>query len=354
MRTLLVYLLAVAAIASGVAFGVPDLFGAGNDGGEDKGPAAGAPPVVLAGVVRAPLDETLEALGTVHANESVEITAKRTDHVAAVHFEDGQEVRAGDLLLELNAVEERAELAEANAMRDERRLAHQRVRELHERQIASPQDLDTHAAQLAAAEARVARLQAAINDHEVRAPFAGTLGFRRVSIGTLVQPATSITTLDDLSLVKLDFTIPETWVRAVQPGMKVRAHSAAWPDADFEGRIATVDTRLERSTRSATVRALLPNPQARLRPGMLLEVMIERDAAPVLQVPEAALVPLGEEQFVFRVGADGLAERVAVRIGHRRAGLVEIESGLAEGDRVVVEGIVRVRPGAPVQVVETR
>ena len=355
MRTLLVYLLALGAVATGVRFGFPELVGvAAARETEARVHGSGAVPVVVSPVRRTPFAEALEALGTVHANESVEITANRSDHINALHFDDGQEVATGQLLFELNAEEEKAQHAEALALRDERQTAFDRVQKLYEQSISSPEDLVTARALLAAAEARVQRLQATINDHLVRAPFSGTLGLRRVSIGAFVQPSTVVTTLDDLAVVKLDFTIPEPWLPHVRSDMKITATSGAWPGFEFSGVVVTLGTRLDERTRSVTVRARLANPERRLRPGMLLQVRVDRGERPVLQVPEEAVVPVGNEHFVYRVGAGDVVEKVRVAVGRRRVGAVEITAGLAVGDRVVVEGLVRVRAGEKVAVVSTR
>jgi membrane fusion protein (multidrug efflux system) len=353
VRTLVVYLLALAAIATAAAFALPELIGVRGDAapvGADSAP----PPVVVAVAVEAPFAETMEALGTILANESVVITASRADLVAALHFDDGQDVEAGQLLAELHSEEEVAQLAEAAAMRDERHLTFQRLSELSDKQMASQRELDNARALLSAAEARVQQLQAAIDDRQIRAPFAGTLGLRRVSVGAYVGPSTVLTTLDDLAQVKLDFTIPETWLANVRTGMAVTARSDAWPKALFTGTVTTIGTRLDPGTRSATVRALVANTDRRLRPGMLAKVRVERGEEPVLQVPEAAVVLEGDRAFVFRVDAGDVARRVPIEVGRRRVGAVEVHNGLAAGDRVVVEGLVRVRADAPVRPVATR
>lgn len=356
MRTLVVYLLALTALAVGAWFGFPGLFGEPE---ADASAASSAhsqrpAPVIVAVAAEELLEDNLDALGTVRARESVEITTNRADHVKAIHFEDGQEVEAGQLLLELNAAEEQALLQEAAALRDDRLVRHKQVIELFDQELISQRELDNAQALLAAAEARVVGLQAAIADRRVRAPFAGRLGFRRVSAGAYLQPSTVITTLDDLSVVKLDFTIPENWLPSIKKGMKVSARTSAWPGLSFPGEVVVVDTRLDARTRSATVRAELPNEGRMLRPGMLLKVAVERGEAPVLQVPEEALIPLDNRQFVMRVDENNVAHQVPVVIGRRLVGRVEVTEGLAVGDRVVVEGIMRVRDGAPVEIVSVR
>lgn len=354
MRTALVYSLALAAIAVGLYFGFPSWFGARATAGKTGRPAANATPVIVTRIEPRPFKNALAALGTVLANESVELKANRADHVTAIHFSDGDTVERGQILLELNATEEEALLAEAVAVRDDRKTQHERVRELFDNRAASQREVDVARTLAAAAQARVIALEAAIEDRRVSAPFAGTLGLRQVSVGAYLQPSTIITTLDDLTVVKLDFTIPEAWLPVVQPGMTIAATSEAFATTTFTGKIETVDTRLDPKTRSVRVRAKLPNSDTRLRPGMLLKVSIDRGDEPVLQMPEEAVIPIGTENWVFRVDDNSLAQRIRVRIGRRRVGAVEILDGLSAGDRIVIEGIVRLRPGDRVTVVDTR
>jgi membrane fusion protein (multidrug efflux system) len=182
----------------------------------------------------------------------------------------------------------------------------------------------------------------------ITAPFDGVLGFRQVSPGTLVTPGTMIATLDDVSTIKLDFSVPETYLANVAPGLAVSARSAAYPDTEFEGTVASVDSRVDPVTRAVIVRATLPNPGAKLRPGMLLSVQLRKPARDALVLPEIALVQTGERASVFRVKADNSVEQVDVVTGARRRGEVEIVEGLAAGERIVVEGTVKLRPGAKV------
>ncbi|MCA8942362.1 MAG: efflux RND transporter periplasmic adaptor subunit [Planctomycetes bacterium] len=355
MRSLLVYLLAIVALGVGAWFAFPDWFGRGDgDATLSSQPRSSIAPVVVAHVVRAPFAERLEALGTVIANESVDITPNRADHVTAIHFEDGQRVERDQVLFEMNTAEERAELAAAVANLEDAERNLKRATDLHAEELVSDSEFDAAKTAVAAAEARVEALKATIADREVRAPFDGVLGLRHISVGAYVQPATLVTTLDDLSVVKLDFTIPETWLPAVRSGMAILARSDAWPNDEFRGRVETLDTRLDPSTRSVVVRAEMPNPDTKLRPGMLLKVAVDRGEEPVLQIPEAAVVPVGSEQFVWSIGEGDVAHRVEVELGRRRPGRVEVRGGLEQGQRVVVEGIVRVRDGEAVAVVATR
>jgi len=321
--------------------------GAPGQGGPGS---SGMPPVA---VVTAPvrserLSFELEALGTAGANEAVDITAKVANQVTAVRFAEGQQVRRGDVLVELDGAEARADLAVAEAALAESRSQYQRSRELYTTKVLSDQQLEQIEATFKANEARVTSARSRVGDTIIRAPFAGRVGLRRVSVGSLISPGTVITTLDDTSTIKLDFTIPETFLSVVRPGLEIAARSVAYPDASFGGRVSSVDSRVDPATRSVTVRALLPNPQGLLKPGMFLTVRLSRGAVDALLVPEQALVPEQGDVFVFVV-ADGVAEKRRVRIGQRRVGDVQIVDGLAEGELVVTEGTQKLRDGAPVR-----
>jgi membrane fusion protein (multidrug efflux system) len=361
MRTLTVYLLAIGVVVVGLFLGFPQWFLAASGPSADEADRRpDAPPVIVAPVGRAPFLDRLEALGTVRARESVEITATRADRVRSIGFEDGDVVEAGHVLVELHDEEERAQLEEALAEQERRQTEFDRVTELADRRISSAGDLDVARAQLEVAQARVERLRATLAEHRIVAPFGGLLGFRRISLGAYVETSMVITTLDDLGEVLLDITIPEAWLDAVRPGQPVVARTSAYPDARFGGKIRTIDSRLDPTTRSLVVRASLPNEDLRLRPGLLMTVTIERDDAPVLQVREEALLQRGPDHFVMRVsddvvpGAEAVAEEVRVEVGRRRPGFVEIRAGLSEGDLVVVAGIARVRAGARVRIAELR
>ena len=351
MRAFVAYMFAVLAVCAGLWFGY---FAQNDVAGKESPRRSSRTPVILARTIDAPFSSTLSALGTVVANESVRLTANRSDLVKAIHFSDGQHVEKGALLLEMDASEEQSRLAEAEALLVEREAAHRRSVELQEQGISPDSEVQAALAQMHAAQARVVTLKVAIRDHGVRAPFSGVLGLRRISVGSLITPSTVITTLDDLAVVKVDFTIPETWLSAIGVGQPVRALSDAWPGKTFAGKVLAIDTRLDAKTRSATIRAVVTNPDLMLRPGMLMKVDVDRGEAPSRQVPEDALVQKGDKHFVFVVGEDSVARQVDVTVGRRRVGRVEVLAGLKVGQRVVVEGLVRVRDGTEVEVVAVR
>ncbi|MEZ4217455.1 MAG: efflux RND transporter periplasmic adaptor subunit [Myxococcota bacterium] len=331
--------------------------GACGEASEDAAPAGAAAaeratPVTVARPERERFVDTIEALGTAGANESVVITAQVTETVSRVRFDDGDVVAAGDVLVELTSREESAQLDQARASYAEAERQFERTRELRREGTASQATLDERTAARDAARARLEELQARMRDRLVRAPFAGVLGLRAVSPGTLVQPGDPITTLDDIDTIKLDFSVPERFLSVLAPGLPVRARAAAYPERTFEGRVRAIDTRIDPTTRAVRVRADLPNPDRALRPGMLLTVELEAHPRDRIALPEQAIVPVGEEQYVFVLDGDSRVRRVALETGRRRAGRVEVLDGLDGGETIVVEGGSMLRPGGLVRVVE--
>jgi membrane fusion protein (multidrug efflux system) len=181
-------------------------------------------------------------------------------------------------------------------------------------------------------------------------PFAGRIGLRRVSLGSLVGPGTVITTLDDTDVIKVDFDLPEVYLSRLEPGLTVRARSAAWPDQEFVGSVSSVDTRVDPISRTIRVRSVMPNENGLLRPGMFLTVTLLNESVEALVIPERALIPERSMQYVFVVADNRIAERRVVRIGRRRPGEVEILEGLSAGEMVIVDGTQKARDGQTVQI----
>lgn len=327
----------------------------GGDDAPAANPAAAmggerATPVVVAQLHREEFSEQIEALGTALANESVVITAQVTEKVQRVLFQDGQAVAKGDVLVELTSAQQSAQLAEVRATHAEAARQYQRLSELVSGGSESRSRLEQQTSVRDAAAARLRELEARVSDHLIRAPFAGVLGLRAVSPGTLVRPGDSVTTLDDISLVKVDFSVPESFLSVLRPGLELAATSVAWPGERFTGRLTAVDTRIDPRTRAARARAELPNPEHRLRPGMLLAIELQANPRVALALPEQALVPVGEQQFVFVVGPEQRAKRVEVTIGGRRPGIAELISGLDGSETLIVDGADLVRDGGLVRV----
>ena len=292
--------------------------------------------------------DTIQALGTARANESVMLTAKVTETVVRVNFEDGDVVSAGDVLVDLSGRAEVAGLEEAAAAYRETRQQFERQQQLAAQKLIPAGQLDAQRASMEAARARLDATRARLADRVITAPFDGVLGFRQVSPGTLVTPGTPIASLDDVSVVKLDFSVPETFLSALAPGQAITARSGAYPDREFTGEVTTIESRVDPVTRAVTVRASLPNPDRLIRPGMLLTVDVFQPERQALVVPEIAVIQVARDSHVFRVREDDTVEEVVVELGQRRRGEVEVTSGLSAGDRIVVDGTVKLRDGSAV------
>lgn len=304
--------------------------------------------VITAAATVRPLAIEVEAVGTAQAKESVDVTSKTTNTVVAVRFREGERVRKGAVLVELDRAEAQADLEEAQAALAESENQFKRSRDLYAQQALSVSQLDQIEATLKGNRARVSAAKARLADTVIRASFDGRTGFRRVSVGSLVNPGTIITTLDDTSLINLDFTVPETYFYMLERGLRVTARSVGLPDRVFEGTVANLGSRVDPVTRSITVRAQIPNADGMLRPGMFMTVNLQGQPKPTLLVPEAAIVPEQGKTYVFVV-TDDVVERREVRTGRRRPGEVEVAEGLREGERVVVEGTQNVRAGIRVR-----
>lgn len=314
--------------------------------------AADPPPpgvvVALARVIE--FSDRVEALGTLTANESVALTATVTETVSVLHFDDGDRVEQGQVLAEMTSREEHAQLEEANATANESRRQYQRVKSLEAEGTAAKALVDERLREWETARARLAAIESRLADRLIKAPFAGIVGLRDLSVGALVQPGDLITTLDDDSVMKLEFPVAATYLDVLHPGLEVIASSRAFGERRFTGSIKAVDSRIDPVTRSIRVRALLPNPEHLLRPGLLMQVILQKDPRRALVIPEESLIPLGEQQFVYVVNATGTIEKRELRIGGRRPGLVEVVEGLAEGEQVVTHGHLQIRPGQAVTI----
>jgi len=293
--------------------------------------------------------ESIESIGTTHANESVVITSKVTDTVNRIHFEDGDYVEMGKILVEMTNKEESALLAEAQANLDEALRQLSRQQDLGKQGLIATSAIDESATRAEAAEARFNAITARMNDRLIRAPFSGLLGFREISPGTLLTSNTPITTLDDVSRIKLDFSIPEKYLGVIKPGFTVIAKSDTWENHEFEGIINSIGSRIDPVTRAVVIRAIINNGEGLLRPGMLLTVKIITNIRQTLVIPESAFIQVGNDIYVFIAGSDGLAHRRDIKIGTRRTGYVEVLEGLDIGELIITEGGFKLRDKAPYQ-----
>lgn len=311
----------------------------------------GPVPVFVREVTQQHFVEYQEALGTLRANEAVTLSATVTETISAIHFEDGQRVKAGDILVEMTRAEERALLEEARSTMEETRRQYDRVVSLVKQKLAPESQLDERRSSHETAAARYQAIQSRLQDRLIVAPFDGVVGLRNVSLGALVEPGDPITTLDDDSVMKLDFTVPATYLNALAPGMAIQARARALGNKLFEGVVSSVGFRVDPVTRSVRVRAVLPNREKRLRPGILMSVKLQQKPRLALMIPEQAVIAEGTNSFVLVVEQSdnpATAVRRQIVLGARRLGEVEVTAGLRSGELVVTHGAVRIRPGSPV------
>lgn len=341
--------------AGGAPGGAPPGAPAGGqrpNGGVGAGgrPGAGQPVAVVAVPVKqTTFEDSVEALGTARANESVDITAKTANRIVAIRFGEGQQVRKGEILVEMDGAEARADLAVAEAALGESRSQFNRSRELFATKALSQSQLEQIEATLRQNEARVASAQARVDDMIIRAPFTGRVGLRNVSVGSYVSPAIVITTLDDTSIIKLDFSVPETFLTLLANGLEIQATSSAYAGQQFSGKVASIDSRIDPVSRSVIVRGNIDNRDGRLKPGMFMTVRLVQAEDQALALPEQALVPENDRQYVFVV-RDDQAHKTEITTGRRRPGEVEVLKGLVDGDIVVVEGTQKIGDGTPVRI----
>jgi membrane fusion protein (multidrug efflux system) len=306
-------------------------------------------PVVTVAARVGPVIETYGAIGNATANEAVTITSKVTGLVRSINFTEGEAVETGKVLIELDDRELRANLLAAQADVRNAKQNYDRTVKLAAGQNAPQARVEELQAGLQAAQARAEATAARLADMTIIAPFSGKLGLRRISVGTLLQSGTAITTLDDTAIIKMDFSVPETLLASLSSGQVIEARTDAFPDRRFNGMVKTVDSRIDPSTRAFDVRAEISNSDGTLKPGMLLTLQLtlaKRENA--ILIPEEALVPQGDKQYVFVI-EDGKARRKQVEIGTRMKGTVEIRDGIAPDASVVIGGTQRVREGTPVR-----
>jgi membrane fusion protein (multidrug efflux system) len=308
-------------------------------------------PVLIYEVVQSEFAVVVEALGTAKANESVLLTAQNTDFVQSIEFDDGQLVKKGQLLLTLNNRQEKARVHELEINLQEAKRQLKRIADLARGNAASQQLLDEQQAKVKSIAAQKEVVEAQLAELELRAPFGGKLGIRQVSLGALVKPGDVIATLDDLQVVKVDFSIAEVHLPSIAQGQLINASSIAYPGEIFRGKIASVDSRIDPITRAVQVRATIDNEAEKLRPGMLLQILLQKQILNTLVVPEGALIPIEDKQFVFVI-EDNKASKREVLVGRRKPGVAQILSGLDIGDKVVVEGTLRLQDGSEVKVLQ--
>lgn len=315
--------------------------------------ASAATEVIVQAASTAQLTTTIEALGDLRANETITLTSNETKKITRINFDDGQRVEKGQILVEMTSREESALLEEARFNTDEAKKQLDRVRELAKRGAASQSELDQRIREFEAARARYNATESRLKDLVLLAPFSGVVGLRQVSVGALVSPGNIITTLNDDSKMKLDFTVPAIYLRSLATGLPIVAKSRDLGNKEFQGEVVSIDNQIDEVTRAIKVRALLDNKNHELKQGMLMLVDLKAASRTALIISESALVPLASNNFVFVLqdAENGpVVERRQITIGERLPGSVEVLSGLNPGEKIVTHGLQKIRPGQKVQV----
>lgn len=319
-------------------------------GAEAQQNAGSAVPVEAAKVIAAPLSEQVTAVGTLLSNEAVTVSSEIAGRLSEIHFQEGQPVEKGAPLFTLDDSVYRAQLADAEAKLKLAEQTHQRRTALLSNKYATAQSADESASNLAVSTAAVELARVQLEKAHITAPFSGIVGLRHVSVGEYITAGQALVNLEAIDPVKADFRVPEKFLPAIRVGQTIRIKIDAFPEDSFDGKVYAIDPRLDVAGRSLLVRALVPNEDQRLRPGLFARVTVllqlKEDA---LSVPEEAIVPQGDSQFVFKI-VDGKVRLTKVVIGTRREGRVEIVEGLSAGDQVVTAGQLKIRDGAAVSI----
>lgn len=323
-----------------------DKAGAAKSG---PGGPGGPTPVEVVVVKPVMVQEDLLAVGSLRSNESVILRPEVSGRIASIGFRDGQAVKKGQLLVGLDATLNQAEVAQYQAEYDLALSSLKRSEDLARQKFISSSAQETAASNAQVAEARLKLAQARLSKMQIVAPFDGVVGIRGVSLGDYVKDGTDLVNVEDVRNLKVDFRLPERSLSQIQVGQSIEVVADALPNERWQGQIEAVNPRIDANGRSVELRARLDNASGRLRPGMFVRVRVIVGERNGLMVPEEAIVPQGEEFYVYRV-VEGAARRVPVKIGVRRAAQVEIVQGVAAGDQVVTAGMRLSRDGQPVRV----
>ena len=353
-------LLGIAILAGAVVFYVNQ--GSGRSINAVRRSAA-TPVVRVEKITPVTIQNTIEGIGTGVAKESVDITANATEKVVGIFFRDGEYVEGGKLLVQLNDDQYQAQLEDAKIHLAEQERELKRLTPLYNARITSQKDFEAARTVVARAKTTIGIVEYAIRNRRILAPFPGKLAMRKVSLGDLVSPGTLITSIDDISEIKVDFRVAEKYYPLVKAGQKVGVTNVAYPGVVFTGTISAVSPRIDsvtrtadvravvpNPTRTADVRAVVPNPERKLAPGMLFIVKLELGTREALMIPEKAVMSLGEVQYIFLYNADrGNVSRRVVRLGQREGGKVEVTEGMKAGDVIVTDGVLKLADKVPVK-----
>lgn len=318
-------------------------------------PAAQAPkpmglPVKAEPVHISKVVDEVTAVGSLLAEESVIIRPEIDGRIVGLHFQEGLAVSAGQRLVTIDSSELEAQLAaiEADLRTEQQRF--DRAQELFQQKFISKEALDVQRGSVERLKARVDEARARVAKAVIRAPFSGTVGLREVSPGAYVKAGEDIVRLESIGTIKADFRVPEVFLSKVRANQEIAVRLDAFPGEEFRGRVYAIQPVVDEQTRTVLMRARVPNKGNKLKPGMFVRITVTMDTRPnAITVPEQALWPQGQDNYVFRV-VEGKAVLTKVQLGNREPGRVEIAGGLSPDDVVVTEGQIKLRDGAPVMV----
>lgn len=309
--------------------------------------------VIVSQVENQIFKDQVEALGTLRANESVELMSTVTEHVIAIHFDDAQRVKKGMLLLEMKIEEELATLEEQNAILEEATRQVKRFAPLIANGSVAKTNLDQSKLEVSKANARINAIKSQIDERRIVAPFDGLIGLRNISVGAMLDSGTLIATIHDDNVMKLDFSLPSLFLSALKTGIKIKATTDAFPKKVFYGEISHIDNQVDPTTRTISVRALIDNTDHTLKSGLLMQVTLETNVRQALVIPEEAIIPNADKNFVLVVIEKEkikTVEKRLIKTGVREPGKVEVLSGLLAEDLVVIHGTMKAKPGKPIMV----
>jgi len=316
-------------------------------------PAAGSVTVEAVKVATLSLPQTITAVGSLRSDESVTLRPEVAGRINTIAFQEGQPVAKGAMLVRLDPAVPLAEAQQARANLVLAKTKWDRAIDLAKSNFISGQAKDEAENNYKVAEASAQLAEAKLAKMDLRAPFSGIIGLRSVSMGDYVKEGADLVNLESIDPLKVDFRVPEIYMRQVKVGQPLQVQLDALPGRTFEGKVFAVNPLIDAAGRSVVIRAMVRNPDTSLRPGMFARVrLITRDAQDALVLPEEALVPQGDQQFVYRI-LDGKAVRTKVDVGQRRDSKVEILNGVDKDDVVVTAGQLKLRDGAPVNIAGT-
>lgn len=307
--------------------------------------------VEVAPARQADVTTDIRSIGSLQSDESVKVASEVAGRIQDIRFREGQHVKAGDVLIQLDASLVNASREETEARLELAKANYERAQRLQQTGSGTARALDEARAELNTANALLDSQRVQIAKHTITAPFDGVVGLRSVSPGAYIGVGTELVNLEKIDVLKVDFKVPETQLGRVAADQSVDVMVDALPGKSFTGTVYAIDPLIDVNGRALSIRARLPNPDLTLRPGLFVRVVLKgRDVRSAIFVPESAIVPRGQERLVWVVEG-GKAQQKKVTLGERRAGEVEIASGLQPGATVVTAGQGRLRPDAAVEIV---